>query len=63
MTLPDEERKALRYTRDFLSDLMNRRITPGVSKDIRERAAACLRHYPWPGRIRELYGQAFGSDQ
>ena len=47
MTLPDERYRAVKYAREFLRDLLDPRITPGVPKEIRERACSVLRHYPW----------------
>ena len=47
MTLPDERYRAIKYTRDFLYDLIDPKKTPKVPKAIRKRAAACLRHYPY----------------
>jgi len=47
MTLPDERYRAVAYTRDFLSDLLDPKKTPKVPRAIRQRAYRCLRHYPW----------------
>ena len=47
MSLRNEKIRALLYTRDFMRDLLDRRKTPRVPKAIRERASACLRHYPF----------------
>jgi len=46
MTLPNERRMAVLRTQDFLYDLCDPQKTPRVSKQIRDRARACLRHYP-----------------
>jgi hypothetical protein len=46
MTMPDERYRAVQYTEKFLMDLMDPKITPRVPKEIRQRARACLRHYP-----------------
>lgn len=46
MTLPDERTRAIYYTKLFLRDLLDPKKTPKVSKEIRRRAYACLRHYP-----------------
>lgn len=54
MTLPFEEKRAINYTRKFLEDLMNPKVTPRVPKDIRERAGALLRHYPYEYRVDEI---------
>lgn len=46
MTLPDERSRAIRWARELLRDLLDRSKTPGVPKEIRERAYSALRHYP-----------------
>jgi hypothetical protein len=46
MTTREEEIRSLEMTRQFLIALLNKAVTPRVPKIIRERASACLRHYP-----------------
>ena len=46
MTLPDERYRAIKYTEQFLTDLLDPKKTPRVPKEIRQRAYSCLRHYP-----------------
>jgi len=46
MTLPCERYNSIRYTEDFLLELCDPKKTPRVPKEIRQRARACLRHYP-----------------
>ena len=46
MTLPDERYRAIRITETLLTDLCNSRATPRVPREIRQRAAQCLRHFP-----------------
>jgi hypothetical protein len=46
MTLPDERYRAIRITETLLTDLCSSKATPGVPREIRQRAAQCLRHYP-----------------
>lgn len=46
MTLPDERYKAVLYTQQFLIDLLNPKTSPGVPREIRQRASALLKHYP-----------------
>ncbi len=46
MTTRQEEVRSLEMTRQFLIALLNKTITPKVPKEIRAKAAACLRHYP-----------------
>lgn len=46
MTLPYERTRAVLSTKDFLCDLINPKKTPRISREIRQRASACLRHFP-----------------
>jgi hypothetical protein len=46
MTLPYERYRAIKYTEQFLTDLLDPKKTPRVPKEIRQRAYSCLRHYP-----------------
>ena len=46
MTLPDERYRAIIYTKNFLQDLLNPKLTPKVPKQIRQRAHSLLRHFP-----------------
>jgi len=46
MTVPFERTRAVNSTYEFLCDLMDRQKTPRIPKAIRQRASACLRHYP-----------------
>ena len=46
MTLPNERYRAIKYTEQFLTDLLDPKKTPRVPKHIRQRAYSCLRHYP-----------------
>jgi hypothetical protein len=46
MTLPDERYRAVIAARDFLQDLCDPKQTPRISKTVRARARAVLRHYP-----------------
>jgi hypothetical protein len=46
MTLPCERYNSIRYTEDFLLDLCDPKKTPRVSREVRNKARACLRHYP-----------------
>lgn len=46
MTLPDERIRAMLQARNLLWDLLDPEKTPKVSKDVRTRARAILRHYP-----------------
>jgi hypothetical protein len=47
MTLPDERYRAVKKARDFMRDLLDPKKTPKIPSAIRQRAASCLRHFPW----------------
>ena len=54
MTTPHEEVLALMHTRAFLFDLLDTAATPRVPRPVRERARACLRHFPMlPGQEQQ----------
>lgn len=55
MTLPNQERVALLNTTKFLYELLDPSKTPNVPKNIRENARICLKHFPPPIRIDEIY--------
>lgn len=64
MTLPNERRMAILRTEDFLKDLLSPEKTPRVPKEIRERAGACLRHFPSSyhmDRAKEIAPTIFGE--
>ena len=44
MTLPDERYRSVIETKKFLESILNTRS--GLSKDMKEQARWCLRHYP-----------------
>jgi hypothetical protein len=46
MSLPDEKIRAVRYTRDWLFQLLDRRYQPKIS-EIRARASRLIKHYPF----------------
>jgi hypothetical protein len=46
MSLPEEEKRALEQTKNFLFDLLDPKKTPRVPRDVRKRASRCLKHYP-----------------
>lgn len=54
MTLPDERYRSIRITETLLTDLCNSRATPRVPREIRIRAAQCLRHYPGHYDLQQL---------
>ena len=54
MTLPDERYRSIRVTATLLTDLCNSKVTPGVPRVIRQRAAQCLRHFPGHYDLQQL---------
>lgn len=58
MTLPDERYRAIRITATLLTDLCNSRTTPRVPREIRQRAAQCLRHFPSQYDLQQLESAA-----
>jgi hypothetical protein len=63
MTVPSERTRAVVYAHAFLKDLLNPRVTPRVSREVRETAKWLLRHYPDPGTVQyahNLCAQLFG---
>lgn len=57
MTTPSEELSAIRATRQFLVDLLDREATPSPipATWLRGRAYRLLKHFPWPGNVEEAY--------
>jgi hypothetical protein len=56
MTLPSEELRALSNTRRFLRWILcEARAKDLRIKDLRDRAASCLRHYPWESTLMEKW--------
>jgi len=47
MSLRYEQYAALRRTRQLLSDLLHPSTRPRTVKELRGRASACLRHFPF----------------
>lgn len=60
MTIPSEEVRAVEAARDFLMSLINRDYHPG-RRELRARALMILRHFPWTGKMEEIYRKA-GAD-
>ena len=54
MTLPDERYYAMKSAEEFMLDLVDPKKTPRLSKAIRTRARAVLRHYPTSWDLKEL---------
>ena len=53
LTMPNERRNAVNYTRQFLVDLMDPKKTPRVPSAIRKEAYRCLKHYPGEYHMEE----------
>jgi hypothetical protein len=47
MSLKYEQRRALLKSRDLLRDLLDPKRRPKTVKELRERAACALRHFPF----------------
>lgn len=58
MTLPDERYRAIQITERLLTDLCDSKTTPRVPREIRQRAAQCLRHYPGHYDLQQLESAA-----
>lgn len=58
MTMNYERRNAVNRTRDFLYELMDPKKTPRVSKEVRDEARACLKHFPSEYDIERAAEQA-----
>lgn len=54
MTLPDERYRALLWTKALLLDLLSSSRTPRVPKKVRDRAASCLKHFPYEIDLERL---------
>ena len=46
MSTPFEKYRAVAMAREFMRDLMNKSITPGVPKHLRDRSYGILIHFP-----------------
>jgi len=46
MSLKYEQYRSLKYTREFLRDLLNHDTRPKTVKELKERSLRCLRHFP-----------------
>ena len=60
MSLLYEQYAALRRTRQFLADLLHPSTRPKTVKELRARASACLRHYPF---LEESGSPIFSQDE
>jgi hypothetical protein len=60
MSLRYEQYRALRRTRQFLADLLHPSTRPRTVKELRGRASACLRHFPF---LEESGKPIFSQDE
>lgn len=57
MSVPEEKRRAVQYTREWLFKLLDRRYRPGWT-EIRKKASRLLRHYPFDMDIERAFEPA-----
>jgi hypothetical protein len=55
MTLPHESANSVNKAREFLFDLLDPKKTPNVPKNIRDRASAILKHYPYECDVKTMH--------
>jgi hypothetical protein len=60
MSLRYEQYWALRRTRQLLADLLHHSTRPKTVKELRGRASACLRHFPF---LEESGKPIFSQDE
>jgi len=60
MSLRYEQYWSLRRTRQFLADLLHPSTRPKTVKELRTRASACLRHFPF---LEESGKPIFSQDE
>ena len=59
MTMPNERRNAVNYTRQFLVELMDPKKTPqSTISAVRKEAYRCLKHYPGDYHMEKAAEQA-----
>jgi len=58
MTMPNERRNAVNFTRQFLVSLMDPQKTPRVPMDVRREARRCLKHFPGEYDMEQASEQA-----
>ena len=61
MSVPEEKRRAVNYTREWLLRLLDPRYRPGWT-EIRATASRLLRHYPFEYDVERAFGSDAGSD-
>ena len=54
MTLPDERYRSIKMAEQLLQDLCSPNRTPKMTREIRLRAQAALRHYPGDHDLAQL---------
>jgi hypothetical protein len=55
MTITIEEKQALFNTMRLLYELADSTKTPNVPKPVRDKAIVCLKHFPTPVRLDEIF--------
>jgi hypothetical protein len=55
MTKPIEEKQAFFNTMRLLYELVDPSKTPNVPESVRNKALVCLKHFPTPVRLDEIY--------
>jgi hypothetical protein len=55
VTLPSEEVRSIEITREFLRWFLTAKAKDLKIKDLRERAARCLHHYPFQIHVEERW--------
>lgn len=65
MTMPDERRKSIKRTRDFLTKILSHMYENGQNyHDLWYEARCCLKHFPWDIHMKdaqELAPEVFGD--
>ena len=62
MTMPHERLNALHFARRFLLDLLDPSKTPKVPREIRRRASAALKHFPFDFELDALKNHKLFKD-
>jgi hypothetical protein len=55
MTIPTEELRTLKSTREYLSELVTKRLKDIKPREVREMAGMLLRHYPFECYLEKMY--------
>ncbi len=58
MSLKHEQYNSLKYTQEFLYDLLDPKKRPKTQKEMKDRVRRCLRHYPFlDGKGKPLFSK------